>query len=259
MKRTCSIGFAALFLAGLALLLCSERVSAGEIDDLFTQGNRFYDEGAFDKAAREYQKILDRGVRNAVVYFNLGNASYKQNKLGEAILDYERALRLNPKDEDCRKNLDYVRSQIVDIIPREESFLTYLIEKILHFFTLQELAPVLLVLYLLLSVAIFLLIVSRRPAWRGFYRSVSAVLAVFLLLGGVLFAGNYYLQFYVKEAVVLQEKVYVRSGPSDSYTSLFEVHEGLKVRVRSAHEGWLQISLANGLNGWAEKSALGEI
>jgi uncharacterized protein YgiM (DUF1202 family) len=94
---------------------------------------------------------------------------------------------------------------------------------------------------------------------RGFCKGVGTAVALFLVLAGILFAGNYYLQFYVKEAVVLQEKVYVRSGPSDSYTSLFEVHEGLTVRIRSAHEGWLQISLANGLNGWAEKSALGEI
>ena len=246
-----------LFLVSLfAFGLLARPAFSGEIEDLFVQGNRYYDNGDYENAAREYQKILDRGIHNSEVYFNLGNSFYKLNKLGGAILNYERALRLNPNGPDILKNLDFVKSQIVDVIPTEESFFAFVFKKIINFFNLNELTIALVGLYLVFSLLVLLLILLRKSLWKRIIKTLCILAAVFLILFGTLFGTRIYLYSFVKEAVIVKENVYVRSGPSDSYVSLFEVHEGLKVRIRGTHEDWVQISLSNGLNGWASKQDL---
>jgi uncharacterized protein YgiM (DUF1202 family) len=61
------------------------------------------------------------------------------------------------------------------------------------------------------------------------------------------------------EAVVVSENAYVRSGPGEKSPRLAEIHEGLKVRVLGAREGWLQVSLANGITGWIPAEQLEQI
>jgi len=57
--------------------------------------------------------------------------------------------------------------------------------------------------------------------------------------------------------VVQNEAVDVLAGPGPNNPTLFTVHEGLTLEVRSIREGWLQVSLPNGLNGWIDARALG--
>ena len=75
----------------------------------FDSGNKFYENKDFESAARMYENIRSQGFESAELYFNLGNAYFKQGKLGEAILNYMRAQRLNPSDEDIRHNLEFAR------------------------------------------------------------------------------------------------------------------------------------------------------
>ncbi len=84
--------------------------------ELYRQGNLLYEGGKYAEASRTYERIIVRGLRNGHVYYNLGNAYYKQDQIGRAILAYERASRLIPRDGDLKNNLELANERTVDQI-----------------------------------------------------------------------------------------------------------------------------------------------
>ena len=85
------------------------------LTSLFAEANAQYAEGNYIEAANRYEQILAEQPA-AEVYYNLGNAYFKQGELAQAILAYERALRLQPSFDDAKHNLQYAQAQIVDNI-----------------------------------------------------------------------------------------------------------------------------------------------
>jgi len=118
MKQSCKKYIICLFL-GMMCFGCGE----GEIDpqavELYRQGNLLYEQDRFAEAGRTYERIVQRGIQNGYVYFNLGNAYFKQQRIGQAILAYERASRLIPRDDDVKTNLSVVNLKTLDQIATE--------------------------------------------------------------------------------------------------------------------------------------------
>ncbi len=250
---------------GTALLIFLQPIGgiifSGTAETLFLEGNAFYENGEYVNAEKAYKKILPYGIENPLVYYNLGNACFKQNKIGEAILYYERALRIVPNDGDILDNLVYVNKQIYDKIeiPEESPPLKFLI-RLHHFFSLEtQLVMILLFLYLLSLTGTYFFLRKRRGKETDF-SSISLALLAFLLLLLLLSAGiKIYQTEYVDYGIVLMEKVDVLSGPGETNAILFPMHEGLKVRIREERGEWFQISLPNGLNGWVRKKTIGVV
>ena len=88
---------------------------------LFAQANAHYAEGNYAEAAEQYQEVLAEQP-SAEVYYNLGNAYFKQGELSQSILAYERALRLKPTMKDAKHNLQFAQTRIVDNIEDTQSF-----------------------------------------------------------------------------------------------------------------------------------------
>ena len=241
---------------GLLLFAAPLLAADGRVEDLFAAGNRHYEQGRYEEAAAAYQRILDYGVDHEVVHYNLGNARFKQGRLGEAILQYERALQANPRDREARENLDYASTLTVDrapeaAVPFPERALGWMVGRT----TRQEDAWLLLLGVYLLGGAGVAAILGRRT-WRRPLAYLSAILLTMALWSGSVLA--------VKEvaratprAVVLVEKVDAVSGPASDNAVLFTVHEGLRVQVRNRRQGWVQILLPSGLNGWVPMEAVG--
>ncbi|NJN94350.1 MAG: tetratricopeptide repeat protein [Anaerolineales bacterium] len=76
--------------------------------------NEKYEAGDYAEASAIYEAILDSGLSHSSVYYNLGNAYFKQGDLGRAILNYRRAQSLDPRDGDIAVNLSIARAQTVD-------------------------------------------------------------------------------------------------------------------------------------------------
>src|SRR3990172_8472257 len=83
---------------------------------LFIRGNESYNRSEFDSAISAYNLIPGSGFISPELYFNLGNAWYKKKKYPQAILWYERSLKLSPGDEDTRVNLALANLFAVDQI-----------------------------------------------------------------------------------------------------------------------------------------------
>ena len=88
---------------------------------LFSDANQLYSDGNYAEAAKAYEEIITEQP-NSEVYYNLGNAYFKQDELAKAILAYERCLRLDPRNKDAKYNLAFAQSRIIDNVEDNQAF-----------------------------------------------------------------------------------------------------------------------------------------
>lgn len=216
-----------------------------------------YSAGEYATAIDLYERLLTDG-ESAVLYYNLGNAYYKVDDMSHAILNYERALRLNPSDKDIRFNLDLARSKTIDRVnDRVEIFFVRWFRSLTSLLSLDGWASVAIVTFLLFLFAVALFVFGRKRSLR----KTSLILALILLFLTVCSNGIGYGQKRRlnnrTEAIVMDPSVVVRSTPSPSGTELFVLHEGRKVTITDdAMQAWKQIALEDGNVGWIETKSL---
>jgi tetratricopeptide (TPR) repeat protein len=254
-----------LLLAWWALLLAPAASLAQEgsgvgAEPLFNQGNEAYSKGDFAAAQKAYQEIIDRGIHNSRVYYNLGNACFRKNEIGNAILYYEKALKLEPSDSDARENLRFATLRIRDRIPPDSTpFLIVLLARGVALLSLEQVTRLFLGTYVLAMGIVAAWIGLRGSRWS----MPIAILAAALLLAAGVTGGWMVLQARSRsaadEAIVLSEKLEVYSGPGSDNTLLASVHEGTKVRIHARRERWIQVTLPDGRSGWLLGEALGVI
>ena len=218
---------------------------------LFDQGNSEYRSGNFESAERYYRRILEAGVESGSLYYNLGNACFKQKKLGEAIYFWEKARRFMPSDRDVRENLELANLMIVDRIDTRTSPLPLrIVSAFPGLLTITQESRLVLAIFASANLlfAVWLVTRNRRNSFGVLVASLAAGL-VFLLFASSL-AWKVYEATYRKQGIVIEQKVDVRSGPGLENMTVFTIHEGIAVRVHKSANGWYQISLPNGWNGW---------
>ena len=247
-KKVTILGFLAIL-----FFLPEGRADMESATALFQKGNESYEEGNFDQAIEEYQKVLDQGIRNSKVFYNLGNAYFRKNQLGKAILNYRRALSLDPRDEDSIANLRFAKLFTLDKI--EEQTVNPLVN-LLHWFldlwSMDELT-ILASLSYSLSIGFGILILFTRSK-RALFWGLTI-----LFFGFVVFSSSLGVKLYfdsLKSGVVIAPEARVRSGPGEDYTLQFTGHEGLEFQIKGEAESWYRIMLPNGVRGWIPKEAV---
>ncbi len=210
-----------------------------------------YTKGDYKTAIDLYEDLLENNGESAAVYYNLGNAYYKDGQIAPAILNYERALLLSPGDRDVRFNLQMARQRSVDNIEPIGEF--FLVE---WFHSLQDLASadrwgkIGIACFLLCLVCLSVFFFSRKRKFKqiGFY---FAVLLIVIVVVTNIFASNQANELTERsEAIVFSPTVTVKSSPDNSGTDLFIIHEGTKVTIQSTLGEWSEISLEDGNEGW---------
>jgi tetratricopeptide (TPR) repeat protein len=226
---------------------------------LFADANAQYAEGNYAEAAAQYEQILaerpSTGVADlpsdyAVVYYNLGNAYFKQGELAQSILAYERALRLKPSMKDAKHNLEFAQSRIIDNIEDTQSFfLSNWLKAIRNVFSLGTWMGVSISLFILTLLGFFLFAFSSNIALRktAFYISVVALV---LSIAACANAGSLHQRDTQRaEAIIIQGVVNAKASPDRSGTELFTVHEGTKVEITEVIGDWCCIHVGNNV-GW---------
>ncbi|MCI0656681.1 MAG: tetratricopeptide repeat protein, partial [Acidobacteria bacterium] len=253
-----------LFLALTATLFATPPAAQerGELlpETLFKTGNEAYSKGDFAAAQKAYRGIVDLGIRNSRVYYNLGNACFRRNEIGSAILYYEKTLRLQPGDVDARENLRFASLRIRDRIPPDSTpFLITLLSRGVNLLSLEQVTGIFLVTYFTAMAALSAWIGLRRTRWSVLFGGMAGI----LLLSAMTAGGWMVLQAHARnatdEAIVLLDKLDVYSGPGSDNTLLASVHEGTKVRVHARRDPWIQVTLPDGRSGWLLGEALGVI
>jgi tetratricopeptide (TPR) repeat protein len=223
------------------------------------QANQNYESGQFAEAIVVYEAIVEAGIHNSDLYYNLGNAYFKQGDLGRAILNYRRAQRLTPRDADIVANLSFARTQTIDRLESNEQGLPNLVQVAEEWFTLNEAAVLALVLWVL--ICYFVVLAILVPRLRRIFSWVVAVLAVFLVIGLISMAGRLYTEWRYPPVVIVAQEVDITSGPggADQYLVEFSLHAGAEVQLLESRSDWWRITLSGGLQGWAPAEAVEEV
>ena len=239
------------------LLVFVSALAQAQNSTLFEEANEAYANDDFETAILKYEKILENGETSAAVYYNLGNAHYKLNNVAPSIYYYEKALQLNPADEDVQNNIEFARSLTIDDIPvNEETGFQKSVNQFISTFSYNTWAY-LSIAFSIIFVTLFLLYYfSRKPIIK---RSLFGAAVFIFLLGGisVFFAFQQQeIQFNNQFAIIFSEEAEVKNEPSQRGDAAFNLHEGTKARVLEEYQGWVKIELSNGTQGWMENDNL---
>jgi len=246
-------------LVPLFALLFAALVQASPNDD-YRRGIALYKEGDFSGAATAWESALSAGAEDWRLHFNLGNARFRLDEPARAVLAYERALRLAPKESRVRENLEFVRLRLKDRFPETGQGLTArLLETLYHLLPLSGLTVLVLTLVLLLNALWAVHQLTDDPARRAPLTLASSLVLAALLLAGPLLAVRLYREQAVVRGVVMAPAVTARSAPQADATDLFVVHEGTTVRLWEAVEGWQRVTLPNGLTGFVPLESIERI
>ncbi|MDX9940933.1 MAG: tetratricopeptide repeat protein [Bacteroidales bacterium] len=243
-----------LFLTILTLVL---PLRAAKPDQLIEQANQAYVLGEYSFAIELYESVVKQKLEAPGLYYNLGNAYFKENKFGLAILNYERALRLKPGDEDIRFNLEVARSRTVDQINPLPLIFYERWWKGFYSLLSPNTWAVFVIILLVVSMVLFgfFFFSKTRPFKRVSF--FFALLFLFLTLICMISArAQYYHLFQKEEAIVMVPRAVAKSAPDETSPDLFVIHEGSKSRITNELGDWFEVRLANGNVGWVKKSSV---
>lgn len=219
------------------------------------EAQRKYDARDYHGAAGAYSKLLEANPRNPALHYNLGNALFKEGRLGPAIAAYQRAFDILPRDPDIRYNLDFVlRKAGEELVPPGVPPLLFAVFYLLGERELAGLHWLLCWAALLLASAM-LAKPSRRQALLPWTASAFALW---------LFWGGWWLARRALEpgvrGVVAQPTAEIRSGPGENFSVSFTAPEGRRVQILSESSGWIEIGvLKEGVKGWLRVEAVEKI
>ncbi len=220
-------------------------------NSLLDTAAQHYITGNYELAIASYESILKEGSHAAELYFNLGNAYYKSNKIPLAIVNYERALKLKSTDADVNFNLKLANMHVVDkieVIP--EFFITSWRNKLISVIDSNTWAYLSMGAFVVALLLLAMFFLSSRVILRKVSFWLGMVMIVLSLLS---FSYSRKLKWFSEQepaAVVLTPSVIVKSSPDQSGTELFLIHEGLKVKVTDKLGDWREIRLSDGNKGW---------
>jgi len=218
---------------------------------LFEQGNAFYNEGKYEAAIAAYEKILEKEVHSAELYYNLGNAHYKLNHIAPSIFYYEKALQLKPNDKEIQNNANFARNMTIDAIDKvPEVGFKRLFNRLINTMTYNGWAVVA-VCCVFIFVILFLL--YRFASMSSRKRVAFVISSVALILAFI----SVFLAFQKKRldlkdnpGIIFSQESRVNAEPNRRSEEAFRLHEGTKVQVLETLEDWKKIRIADGSTGW---------
>lgn len=246
----------------LSVLLCSCGVDARQdsYNQLKQQADSAYVQERYSQAISLYEQLLKQG-ENADVYYNLAGAYYRTENITRSILNYERALLLEPGDADIRFNLQLARQKTTDrITPESPLFIVTWYQTLAHLFSANEWAYITQgALTLLIVFVLVLLFAVSIPLRKTAF--VSALLMLLIVVLSTLFAFQCnYERTHRTHAIVTSGATNVGSTPSQGGTTLFLLHQGTKVRIiDDSMQQWKEIELADGKRGWISARSIEKI
>lgn len=235
-----------LWAAAIAVFLVST-VSAAD-EDMFAKANQAYGEAHFQEAAEGYEALVQSGRWHANLFYDLGNAHYRLGNFGKAILSYERALALDPRQPEADANLRLARDEARALELRRDW-----IERYASVATVKQYSIAAAVgFWLAVFVATRLVLSRRRSAGRialiviGVLVCGASAFAIFTLENGT--RGN-------ALAVVTAKETEARLATADNAKSILLLPAGSEIKILSERGDWIYAALPNDQRGWIPSSS----
>lgn len=232
-------------------LFITSTLSSQNIDELFTTANESYKNEKFESAIEKYKTIESRGYVSSELFYNLGNAYYKLNKVGPSIYYYEKALKINPLNEDVKNNLVFAKRLALDTIEElPKTVFQKLNQNYLQQLSYNQWALVTVVFSILGCCFFLFFYFSYQSTKKRIFFGVSFLSFLLFLITLTITFNQYSFAKNNKEAIVFAEETEVRNAPTLNSEEVFTLHEGTKVIVLDAIDDWKKIKIADGKLGW---------
>lgn len=246
----------------MLLIMFMPAIMLGEPDyqQIIAEADSAYNAEDFRTAISKYEHILDQGLHSPEIYYNLGNSYFNLNNLPSAILNYERAKVLDPRDADINFNLSIANSMIpdkIEVVP--DIFYVRWWKTLRDNFNLDTWTRFSLFLFMIVIISAGFVLLSRSMALR---RAAFWAGIVFILLATASFLitySKYQIQSNHTEAIIFAPTITVKSSPNQMGKDLFVIHEGTKVLILEEINDWANIRIANGSAGWMPLSSMKKI
>jgi len=231
-----------------------------DIESLNSKGNQLYSDGNYEEAVQTWEELSESGYEAAAIYYNLGNAYFKSNKIAPAILNYERAKILAPHNKDINYNLELARTYVVDKIDElTEVFYLRWYKNIVQIFSSNTWAIVTIIAFMIFLVLFSVYLYSKSYLSKKIAFWLSVLLLLIWLCAFAFSRSGNKLATDHNKAIVFNPSVTGLSSPDESGTELFLIHEGTKVTVVDELNEWTEILLSSGTKGWLLSSSIEKI
>ena len=241
--RTVDFRAAAFSLCALAFFCGRAFAGGGE----FEAANQAYDQGNFSEAKAGYEKLVDGGDWSANVFYNLGNADYRLGASGRAILDYERALALDPAHPEAQANLAVLRKQTGARV-RAVAWL----DAVFGWQSVDVWTVVAAVAGWFAVLGLALIFSGKRAEKSGLWLMTIAGLAICACAAGALWWRGQESAL----AIIVAQQTEARLAPADSAGLAEALPAGSRVQVLSERGEWIYCILPGAGRGWIPQNAL---
>ena len=227
---------------------------------LFNEGNKAYNTADYENAIILYEQTLKIGKHSADVYYNLGNANYRLNKVAESVYYFEKAMLMRPNDKDIITNSTFANNMTIDAIEKipvsqidqiRNSIIETFSFDIWTFFTV-----ILLWIFTILFLAYLFFVRARLK--RIFFFSSLSILLLFILSFSITYSIDQN-EKNKKFAILFSKQTDIWSEPNQQADRLFVLHEGAKMQLLDSLEEWQKIRIANGSEGWIKEASYKKI
>ena len=243
----------------LSLLVCAASVwPQGETQPLerntiFFRANDYYSKEEYAAAIKDYEQLVNAGIRSANIYYNLGNSYLKTGNKGRAILYYERAFKMRPRDANIRANLDHARSLVEDST-QQSSEKWYRRAFLFHgFLSVDGMTILAFILYLVAIILVSLSVLFR--IWEKIFRYSAIVCGFLLIMVLPSLINGIYESEVQKKAVISVEERAARFEPTEDATVHFKLYEGTVIQITRSQGDWHQVKRGDGKMGWLRSGA----
>ncbi|MDD5260242.1 MAG: tetratricopeptide repeat protein [Methylacidiphilales bacterium] len=218
---------------------------------VFENSNRAYSEGKFDDAIQGYEELIQKKTLSSSILLNLGNAYYSKGDVGRAVLQYERALLMDPSDPDVQANLENVRKKAGLAAPPEPEW-----GRLFLFCSLNTWAWIGFTSLLILALSSLL-----NGLWLNFGKpgsSPQAVCRALFFCGIVLLllsaSGMLFQTSQLNRGVVVASEAPVKVSPFDTAANVSSLHGGETVQTLKRYGNFLYVESYSGSKGWISSS-----
>ncbi|HEB33394.1 MAG TPA: tetratricopeptide repeat protein [Spirochaetes bacterium] len=220
-----------------------------EAVDIYNKANQHYASNDFQSALSNYLVVIERGVKNPQLYYNLGNTYFKLGEPGYAILYYEKALALRSFDRETRENLEYAKRSLKErVLPLYNENFFKILREIYSYLNLRNIAFIELFVFTVLIALSYLYLFS--PYKRHILKKYFVLCAVVFIIFST---ASFFYQSNEKKhpkGIVVEKEIEVMTAPIAESGVLFVLHEGTATKLLETREEWLLISLTDGREGW---------
>ncbi len=240
------------------LLFCSV-CGAATPEIYYQKGCDLYSKNEFRAAAQEFENAA-KNIQSADVYYNLGNCHYRLNDYPRARLAYERAVKIDPSNQDAKYNLKITVAKIKSTGAQSQSFISSWANNFVHSRSIGQWAVYAMILFAFM-LACVLLYRFGNALWLRKGAFFTAVFCLFFMIVSLVCAGVQTSNVNLpSEAIILQQSE-VRQSPSDNSKTLQQMLPGAKIRLirGTSVKNWQQISLGEGQKGWIATKDIGII